>query len=102
MKMKNPPHPGEIIRSAFLDTLDISIRELANHLDIAPSTMARLVRGDTNMSPEMAIRLSICLGRSPESWMRLQENYDLSKALKAEKLFKKVKKLPQLHSKKVA
>lgn len=53
------------------------MRQIAELMDISPSTLNRLVNGNSSVSPEMAIRLSICLGRSPESWLALQDHYDL-------------------------
>jgi addiction module HigA family antidote len=80
MNMHAPPHPGEFIADVFLTPNDISIRMLAASLGVAPSTVARLIKGLNAVSPEMALRLSVVLGRSPESWLRLQHNYDLWKA----------------------
>ena len=77
MQMHNPPHPGEFIRDVYLTPHDISIRRLASSLGVAPSTVARLINGLNAVSPEMALRLSVVLGRSPESWLKLQHNYDL-------------------------
>ena len=91
MKIHNPPHPGEIIRSTYLDYLKITVRELARHLDVSASTTNRLIRGESGISPEMAVRLSICLGRSSESSLRLQDNYDLWHVSKKKGIFKSVK-----------
>lgn len=77
MKMYNPPHPGEFIKEVYLDELGISEREVALKLKVAPSTLNRLIKGKTNVSPEMALRLSITLGRTPESWLQMQDNYSL-------------------------
>ena len=80
MTMHNPPHPGEFIRATYIDPFDISIRSLAESLDVAPSTLARVVSTRSAVSPEMALRLSKALGRSPESWLAMQHNYDLWQA----------------------
>jgi addiction module HigA family antidote len=72
-----PPHPGEFINGAYLEPLGISIREAAKKLDVSPSTFARLISGKSNISPIMAMKLSKAFGRSPESWMQMQANYDL-------------------------
>jgi addiction module HigA family antidote len=77
MKMHKPPHPGEFIKEVYLDELGISEREVALKLKVAPSTLNRLIKGKTNLSPEMALRLSITLGRSPESWLSMQDKYSL-------------------------
>ena len=77
MAMHNPPHPGEFIAEIYLEPNRISMRELASALGVAPSTLSRLINGVTALSPVMAIRLSKALGRSPESWLAMQSNYDL-------------------------
>ena len=77
MTMYNPRHPGEFIRATYLEPLDRSIRSLTASLGVAPSTMTRLINMRSGISPEMALRLSKALGRSPESWLTMQHNYDL-------------------------
>ena len=80
MTMHNPPHPGEFIRATYIDPFDISIRSLAESLDVSPSTLARVVSTHSAVSPDMALRLSKALGRSPESWLTMQHNFDLWQA----------------------
>ena len=80
MTMHNPPHPGEFIRATYIEPFDISIRSLAESLDVSPSTLARIVSTRSGVSPEMALRLSKALGRSPESWLAMQHNFDLWQA----------------------
>jgi addiction module HigA family antidote len=75
--MYNPPHPGEFIREVYLEPLEISARVVADKLKVAPSTFSRLLTGKSSVTPEMALRLSVTLGRSPESWLAMQNNYDL-------------------------
>jgi len=77
MAMHNPPHPGEFITQVYLEPNHISGRELANKLGVAASTLNRILKGASGISPEMALRLSKALGRSPESWLAMQYNYDL-------------------------
>jgi len=77
MKMFNPPHPGEFIREIYLEPFNISTRLVATKLKVSPSTFSRLVKGQSNVSSEMALRLSKTLGRSPESWLIMQNNYNL-------------------------
>ena len=83
MAMHNPPHPGEFIRETYIEPFDISIRSLAESLGVAASTLARIVSERSAVSPEMALRLSTALGRSPESWLAMQHNYDLWQARKS-------------------
>ncbi|MDH5618162.1 MAG: HigA family addiction module antitoxin [Gammaproteobacteria bacterium] len=80
MGMHNPPHPGEFIRETYIEPFDISIRSLAESLGVAASTLTRIVSEQSSVSPEMALRLSKALGRTPESWLAMQDNYDLWQA----------------------
>lgn len=77
MTMFNPPHPGEFIRDVYLEPFEISGRQLAVNLGVSPSTLNRILNGSSGISSEMALRLSKALGRSPESWLSMQDNYDL-------------------------
>ena len=77
MTMYNPPHPGQFIKEVYLDKLNISEREVAHKLKVAPSTFHRLVSGQTSLTPEMALRLSKTLGRTAESWLAMQDKYSL-------------------------
>jgi len=86
MAMHNPPHPGEFIRETYIEPFDISIRSLAENLGVAASTLARVISERSGISPDMALRLSKALGRSPESWLAMQDNYDLSQARKSANL----------------
>jgi addiction module HigA family antidote len=92
MPMHNPPHPGEFINEIYLAPYGVSLRKLAELLDVVPSTLTRIIRGQSAITPEMALRLSVALGRTPESWLAMQHNYDLWQARKRINL-RKVKKL---------
>jgi len=80
MMMHNPPHPGEFIYEIYLEPFDVSVRSLAESLGVAASTLNRLINGQSGVSPEMALRLSKALGRSPESWLAMQHAHDLWRA----------------------
>ena len=77
MAMYNPPHPGAFITDVYLEPNGISGRELAAKLNVAPSTLSRILKGASRVSPEMALRLSKSVGRSPESWLTMQDAHDL-------------------------
>ena len=77
MAMHNPPHPGEFIRSVYLEPFGISERTLAANLAVSPSTLNRVITGKSGVSPEMALRLTKALGRTPESWLAMQDAHDL-------------------------
>lgn len=80
MAMHNPPHPGEFIRDGYLEPHSMTGRQLAAKLGVSPSTLNRVLQGRSGVSPEMALRLSRALGRSPESWLLMQDNYELWRA----------------------
>ena len=80
MPMHNPPHPGEFIRETYMEPFGLSCRFLAERLDVAPSTLNRILMRKSGISPEMALRLAKALGRSPESWLTMQHTYDLWQA----------------------
>lgn len=82
MTMHSPPHPGEFIAAVYLEPNDISARELASRLGVSASTLNRILTAQSGVSPEMALRLSKCLGRSPESWLAMQHSHDLWAARK--------------------
>ena len=82
MVMHNPPHPGDFIATVYLEPNGITGRELASKLGVSPSTLNRILTNKSGVSPEMALRLSKCIGRSPESWLAMQHNHDLWQARK--------------------
>ena len=91
MAMHNPPHPGEFIVATYMEPYDLSCRFLAGKLDVAASTLNRVLKSQSGVSPEMALRLSKALGRSPESWLAMQHSYDLWQAKKKVSLSKVTK-----------
>lgn len=77
-----PKHPGMMVKSLCLDQLNLSVSEAAKLLKISRPTLSKLVNGHLNISPEMAIRLSVVFNTSEELWINLQAGYDLWKAQK--------------------
>ena len=80
MTMKNPPHPGETVRYDCLEPLGLTVTEGAKALGVTRQTLNNLVNGKSGISPEMAIRLSKAFGSSPETWLKMQLDYDLAQA----------------------
>jgi addiction module HigA family antidote len=77
----NPPHPGALILRTYIEPFnEITANKVADELGVARSTFNRLINGKAGLSPEMAVRLSKVLGGTAESWLTLQESFDLSKA----------------------
>ena len=77
MKMYNPPHPGEIIKGLWLDPLDVTITDTAQAMAVSRKTLSKIVNGRGRVTPQIAVRLSIALGSSAESWLGHQAAYDL-------------------------
>src|SRR5882757_7570010 len=92
MRMRSPPHPGELIRVECLTPLGLSVAAAARALGISRTTLSELINGQNGMSPEMAIRLSKAFGSEPKTWLGLQMEYDLWHASKKASHFK-VKRL---------
>jgi len=84
MRMKDPPHPGRSIRDACLEPLGLTVTDGAKALGVTRATLSNLINGRAGVSPEMAIRLAKAFGGSPETWLKLQLQYDLAQALRNE------------------
>ena len=80
MRMKNPPHPGRIVRQECIEPLGLTVTKTAKALGVTRQTLNNLVNGRAGVSPEMAIRLSKAFGSSPEVWLGMQMEYDLAQA----------------------
>ena len=79
MPMKNPPHPGRIVRQDCIEPLGLTITSAAKVLGVTRRALNNLVNGKAGISPEMAVRVSKAFGGSPDMWLRLQANYDLAR-----------------------
>ena len=80
MPMKNPPHPGKVVRVSCLEPLGLSVTEGANILGVSRQALSTLVNGRARMSADMAIRLAKAFGSTTETWIRLQAAYDVAQA----------------------
>jgi addiction module HigA family antidote len=77
MKMHNPPHPGEVLKTLCLEPLNLTITDAARSLGVSRKTLSSILNGRAGISPEMAVRLSIAFDTSAESWLNQQLQYDL-------------------------
>ena len=77
MPMRNPPHPGEIVRHECLEPLGLTVTQAANGLGVTRQALSDLVNGKAGVSVEMAIRLSKAFGSTPRTWLGMQTAYDL-------------------------
>ncbi len=82
MPMKNPPHPGRIVRQECIEASGLTVTETAERLGVTRQALNNLVNAKAGISPEMAIRLSKAFGGRPEVWLGLQMQYDLAQALR--------------------
>lgn len=80
MKQHDPMHPGAFIKQVYIEQLKISSDELAHRLKISINQVSNLLSGKSDISPVLALALSRVLGRSPESWLIMQNNFDLWQA----------------------
>lgn len=80
IQQHNPPHPGGFIKRVYLEPNGLGSNEVSAKLKVSASTFNRLINEKSDISPEMALKLSKVLGRSPESWLLMQDNFDLWKA----------------------
>ena len=77
--MYNPPHPGQLVKEEMSE-LGLSVRMLAKALDVSHSTVLRLINEQSNVSSEMAVRLSEVIGSSRQAWLAMQNAHDLWQA----------------------
>ena len=78
--MTNPSHPGEVLAELYLAPLGMSAIALAKRLNVPRTRIERLVRGETSLTVDTAMRLARFFGNTPEFWMNLQRAYDLARA----------------------
>lgn len=78
MLMKNPPHPGRIVRQECIEPLGLTVTAAAKGLGVTRKALSELLNGKSGISPEMALRLAKAFGSSPETWLGLQMDYDLA------------------------
>ena len=78
MNMHNPAHPGEILKDLVIDALELTITDVAQHLDVSRKTLSKVLNGKGAITPEMALRLELVFGKhSAAQWLRLKNEFDL-------------------------
>ena len=100
MAMKNPVHPGRIVRHDCLDPLGLSVTDGAKVLGVTRQALNNIVNGKSGISPEMSIRLTKAFGSTEETWLGMQLAYDLAQARKSESKIKvrRQRVLRELHA----
>ena len=91
MAMKNPPHPGELLKDN-VDELGLSVAEAAKGLGVTRQQLYNVINGKSAITPEMAVRLEKALGGTADLWLRMQVNYDLAQVRQRDRSIK-VKRL---------
>jgi addiction module HigA family antidote len=86
---REPTSPGEILDEEFLKFLNMTQKQLADHLRCDVKVINRIVNGRTSITAEMAVKLGSALGTSPEFWLNAQQAVDVYRAKK------KVKAIPE-------
>ena len=82
MTMKNPCHPGRIVREAIIEGLGLTVTAAAEGLGVSRKTLSAIVNERAGITPEMAFRLEKGIGSTAEAWLRMQVAYDLAQARK--------------------
>ena len=77
MAMKNPPHPGRLVADN-LSELGLSVAQAAEGLGVTRQQLYKVINGESAISPEMAVRLEQAIGSTAETWLRMQNAYDLA------------------------
>ncbi|MDZ7638605.1 MAG: HigA family addiction module antitoxin [Bryobacterales bacterium] len=77
--MKNPPHPGDLIRTEIIDALELSVSKAAEVLKVRRATLSDLLRGKAALTPEMALRLEMAFGPDMNHLLRMQLAYDVAR-----------------------
>jgi addiction module HigA family antidote len=91
MRMKNPAHPGRLIKNE-LDEMGIGVADAAEALGVTRQQLYNVINGKSAVTPEMAVRLEQGIGSTADTWLRMQTAYDLAQVrLRRDEI--KVKKL---------
>ncbi len=83
--MKNPPHPGDFIRTEIIAPAALSVTDAAIALQVSRPALSNLLNGKAALSAEMALRIEKAFAVSMDTLMRMQSSYDLAQARKREK-----------------
>ena len=76
--MKNPPHPGDLIRTEILEALGLNVSKAAEILKVRRATLSDLLHGKAALTPEMALRIEKAFGPDMNHLLRMQLAYDVA------------------------
>lgn len=89
--MRKPAHPGRILKNFYLKPLSLSVTQLSEKLDVSRKTVSNIVNEHKSVTPEMALRLSLAFGTTPDFWLNLQKKYDLWRVMTCSDSWKNVR-----------
>ncbi len=95
MPMKNPPHPGDFIRSEIIEPAGFSVTAAAAALNVSRPALSSLLNAKADLSGNMALRIEKAFGVKMDTLVRMQASYDIAQARKREKHIH-VKRVTQL------
>jgi addiction module HigA family antidote len=84
MAMKNPPHPGDFIRTEILEPAGLTVTAAAAALQVSRPALSSLLNGKASLSGDMALRIEKAFGVRMETLMRMQSSYDIAETRKRE------------------
>ena len=79
--MKNPPHPGELLREDVMAAHGLSVTEAAERLGMSRVALSRVLNGKAGISPDLALRLERAGASTARMWLAMQANWDLAQAM---------------------
>jgi addiction module HigA family antidote len=88
MSMKNPPHPGDFIRTEIVESAGLTVTAAANALGVSRPALSSLLNGKADLSGDMALRIEKAFGVRMDTLMRMQSSYDIAQTRKREKTIK--------------
>lgn len=92
MPMKNPPHPGDFIRTEIIQPAGLSVTAAADVLDVSRPALSNLLNGKADLTGDMALRIEKAFGVKMDTLMRMQSNYDIAAARRREKTIRGVRR----------
>jgi addiction module HigA family antidote len=95
MPMKNPPHPGDFIRTEIVEAAGLTVTAAAVALQVSRPALSSLLNGKADLSGDMALRIEKAFGVKMDTLMRMQSSYDIAQTRKREKLIS-VRRVPLL------
>lgn len=83
--MKNPPHPGDFVRTEVIEPAGLSVTAAASALQVSRPTLSSLLNGKSDLSGNMALRIEKAFGVKMDTLMCMQASYDIAQTRKREK-----------------